>query len=157
MADVELAAMQNVLKALAPLDPAARMRVLRWSASRFEPSGVGASDGLLESHAFGDVVELVTAAAPSDGPEQALVAGYWFQAIQGQSGWTGSEANSMLRNMGLGLANVTRTLDQLRKRSPPLVMQVKKSGRSKQARKTYTLTSAGIGKVEAMLAEATTR
>jgi hypothetical protein len=54
--------------------------------------------------------------------------------------------------MGSGLANVTSTLESLKAKKPALVMQVGKTGRSRQARKTYKLTSAGIREVSEMLA-----
>lgn len=94
------------------------------------------------------------AAQPATGPQRALVVAYWFQELQGREGWAGADINSALKNMGSGLANVTNTLDSLKARKPALVMQVGKSGRTQQARKTYKLTSAGIRAVSEMLAHA---
>ena len=101
---------------------------------------------------FGGVGDLVHATQAGAGPEHALVVGYWFQVIQGRDSWTGADINSTLKNLRVGLANVTKTLDRLKAKKPALVMQVGKSGRSRQARKSYKLTTAGIQEVRQMLA-----
>jgi hypothetical protein len=53
--------------------------------------------------------------------------------------------------LGHGLINITAALDDLREAKPALVLQVGKSGKSRQARKTYKLTIAGIKSVEEMI------
>lgn len=160
--DNELEAMQAVHAALADLDEPARARVVAWAASKFEiqpaavkltgQSGAHVEDNDAGDRAFADIGDLVDAAQPSDGPERALVAGYWFQEIEGRDGWGGGDVNNALKNLGHPLANVTKTLNSLRGRKPSLVMQVGKSGRSAQARKTYKLTTAGVREVTKMLA-----
>ncbi len=162
MGDIELDAMAAVNGALDGLDGLARARVLHWAAAKFEvtlaPSRgntgriPAAEDGKVPE--FAEVGDLMHAAQPSAGPENALVVGYWFQEVQGQDSWTGSEINSTLKNMGFPLANVTKTLDSLRGRKPALVMQVGKSGRSRQARKNYKLTTAGVSQVTQMIGKA---
>jgi hypothetical protein len=160
MPDRELEAMQSLSAALSELDPDARRRVLSWASDRFDvalrASSVrrAAPDDEMEEgrENFKDVGDLVHAAQPTTGPEHALVVAYWFQEIEGRDGWGGGDLNDALRNMGAGLANVTKTLDLLKARKPALVMQIGKSGRSRQARKTYKLTTAGVREVRAMLA-----
>jgi hypothetical protein len=164
MDDPELDAMSSVHGALEVLEPAARERVLNWAAAKWDvplarPKGparsaVAVEPGSGEDHAFTDIADLVHAAQPSSGPQRALVVAYWFQELQGREGWSGGDINSALKNMGSGLANVTNTLDSLKAKKPALVMQVGKSGRSRQARKTYKLTSAGIREVSGMLGTA---
>jgi len=157
MTDPELAAMDTVVGALEGLDEDGRSRVLRYASDRFgvEAWRGSASTPKAEGPAassFSEVGELMHAARPNAGPERALVAGYWLQELGGRtSGWGGAEVNDLLKNMGHPLANVTKTLDSLRQRNPQLVMQIGKSGRSRQARKTYKLTSAGVGAVREML------
>lgn len=164
MNDPELDAMSSVNQALDVLEPPARARVLSWAAAKWDiplgsPKGstrgaVSAVDHGGDGRGFADVADLVHAAQPSNGPQRALVVAYWFQELQGRDGWSGADINSTLKNMGTGLANVTNTLDSLKAKKPALVMQVGKAGRSRQARKTYKLTSAGIGLVSEMLATA---
>lgn len=161
--DSELEAMQAVYSALSDLDDAARGRVLAWTASKFEieapiakaKAAGGGTDGAAEAddvpRQYATVSDLFDAAQPSDGPERALVVAYWYQEMEGREGWGGGDVNTTLKNLGHPLANVTKTLTSLRGRKPSLVMQVGKSGRSAQARKTYKLTAAGLREVRQML------
>ena len=161
MPDTELEAMSAVHDALSPLDEDARGRVLRWAADKYAIANLGSSStgddvhdesGDEDQSTFRDVGDLMHAAQAANGPERALAVAYWFQEVEGRDGWGGGELNDALKNLGHGLANVTKTLDSLKARKPALVMQVGKSGRSRQARKTYKLTVAGIREVRTMLA-----
>jgi DNA-binding PadR family transcriptional regulator len=49
------------------------------------------------------------------------------------------------------VSNITTALSSLIERKPQLVIQTRKSGNSKQARKRYRLTDAGIRAVERMI------
>jgi hypothetical protein len=164
MDDPELDAMSSVNRALDALEPPARERVLNWAAAKWDiplASPKGATRATAtdvepggDGRGFADVADLVHAAQPSNGPQRALVVAYWFQELQGREGWSGADINSTLKNMGTGLPNVTDTLNSLKAKKPALVLQVGKAGRSRQARKTYKLTSAGIRQVSEMLASA---
>jgi hypothetical protein len=163
VADVELDAMSKIYAALDPLEVPARERVLQWAASKFEvaasspDSAQGLSFGVRDDggpRQFQDLGDLMHAAEPANGPQRALVVAYWFQEVQGLDGWEGGDINSSLKNMGSGLANVTNTLGSLKARKPALVMQTAKSGRSRQARKTYKLTVAGVRAVKEMISNA---
>ena len=150
--------MQKVYDALEGLDEAGRRRTLAWAADRLDLGAGGPSQPLLngkkveaESTGFDDVAELTHAAQPPNGTAYALVAAYWLQVIEEKDGWGGGELNSLLKNLGHGLSNVTTTMNSLIKRKPALVMQTGKSGRSAQAKKTYKLTTSGISEVKQMI------
>src|SRR3712207_5813384 len=107
--DKELEAMQAVYAALGDLDSAARERVLSWAAGKFEiesPAGkrMGASGGSSgageDAREYAHIGDLFDAAQPNDGPARALVAGYFFQEIEGRDGWGGGEVNNALKNLG---------------------------------------------------------
>ena len=100
---------------------------------------------------FSTLAELFNAADPHTNAQKALVAGYWFQVCQGAETFDGFSANKELKQLGHGLINITAALDDLREAKPALVLQVGKSGKSRQARKTYKLTIAGIKSVEEMI------
>lgn len=169
--DAEITAMQAMVAALQDLDEDARSRVLEWTAKRFRTklgagrrragigiAGPGAS-GREENEAqangeYRDLADLLDAARPNDDNQRALVAGYWFQVVEGGGSFSGQQINDALKDTGNGLPNVTRSLDRLQSRDPALVRQVGKSGRSKQARKTYRLTTPGIRAVEEMVSGA---
>lgn len=166
--DVEFAAMQSVYEALEPLDDDARSRVVEYITHRLEIAtsaprhqrqvGHKVDDGAEEVDAtvasapkFGSLAELHDAAQPRSNAERALVAGYWLQICEGADSFEGFSANQGLKNLGHGVSNITNAIDSLKAQKPALVLQLKKSGTSKQARKTYKVTHAGIMAVEAMI------
>jgi len=66
-------------------------------------------------------------------------------------GPTVGPVSTELKNLGHGVANITRAFNDLKARRPALAIQVQKSGRAKQARKKYKITEAGLTKVRKML------
>jgi hypothetical protein len=53
--------------------------------------------------------------------------------------------------MGHRVPNITIAMDELQRQKPQLAVQLRKAGTTKQARKTYKITTEGIKYVEAML------
>jgi len=161
--DPELNAMSAVLDALSPLEPEVVARVLRWAAERYKLETVASvrqdspegpaegNSGVVEPLSFANVHELFDAANPSSEQHKALVVGYWFQVIQKKDDLDGFQLNKELKNLGHPSTNITRDLDSLINRTPRFVMQVRKEGNSKQARKKYKLTREGIKAVDRML------
>jgi hypothetical protein len=167
--DPEIEAMSQIASALQPLDQDAQRRVLKWVIERYQlqaSSGKGglpaiASPPALDSaatplalatsaQAFQDLHSLFDAANPETGTERALVVGYWHQQ-QSNEDWDSQAVNSDLKHLGYPSANITRDLDGLMSRSPRLVIQTRKEGTTKQARKKYKLTREGMKAVELML------
>lgn len=165
--DPEVAAISQVNQALTPLEPEVQQRVLRWAAERFNVTlarqakpparpdqdarqGNGESAGE-SNQTFADFATLYDAANPQTDAERALVAGYWLQQSNGGQDWDSQSANKQLKNLGHGLSNVTTSLTELMERRPRLVMQTRKEGSSKQARKKYKLTTEGTRKVNQMI------
>lgn len=163
--DSEISAMRIVAEALEPIDSDARIRVLTWAGKRFavELSGFAASgrsggEAGVQGARFESFADLYDAAAPATDVRKALVGGYWFQIVQRAEGFTSQEVNDRLKDLGHALGNVTRAFDHLREQVPALALQIQKSGKSRQARKVYKLTQAGIREVESMLrGESSTR
>jgi|ERR1051326_5704247 hypothetical protein len=93
------------------------------------------------------------AASSKSDADKALVAAYWHQVVQGKSDFGAQEVNTSLKHLGHGLGNVTNAFTQLMQRKPRLVMQTHKSGKTRQARKTYKLTREGVLAVERMTAD----
>lgn len=163
----ELGAMKIIAEALDSLDGDTRERVLQWAANRFMPSLenarviglhspvnnnlIGTSNSAGSSKQFADLPSLFEAANPSTEVEKALVVGYWCQEIEG-SGDFGSQAiNTELKHLGHAVSNITAAFTTLIKGK--YVLQIKKSGKSQQARKRYKLTLTGIKKIEEMLTQ----
>jgi hypothetical protein len=168
-ADAEFAAIHTVYTALEALEDDARSRVLNYIISRLEiaaqtpkaarpsdPVEANSDDAALkeeeaEAPKYGSFAELFDAAQPKSNADKALVAGYWLQVCQGTENFDGQSANKELKHLGEGLANITAAVESLKTQKPALALQLKKSGKSQQARKTYKVTVAGIKAVEAMI------
>ena len=173
--DDEFAAMQAVFSALKPLsEDGAQQRVMDYVANRLGLSirtavkggpnpHIATEDETTEEdedapvHANGDLTnygtfaELCDAAQPKTQSEKALVGGYWLQVCQGGESFDGFAINKELKNLGEGIANITSALETLKAQKPALALQLKKSGKARQARKTFKVTVAGIKAVEAMI------
>jgi hypothetical protein len=173
--------MGTIEAALAGLEAAAVSRVLRWAFERFEvaaPSTVprdretpgdakesdksqkqrdeGEKGDVTQVGSFGSLAEFYDAASPSDDKEKALVVCYWRQFTDGVSEIDAQSVSTALKHLGHALGNVTRTFDQLKAEKPASIVQLKKEGTSRQARKKFKVTSEGKKRVERMLAARTT-
>ena len=157
--------MSAVVDALNTLDAEdARARVIDWAAKRYgvklQPARRSAAAGAPDTGEdgeppapelkhFSDLLDATQ--SPSTDADRALVGGYWFQVVQGRETFTGFQVNNELKNAGHGIGNITDALTTLQRRSPAQVRQTMKSGRTRQARKTYKLTVAGVRAVQAMM------
>jgi hypothetical protein len=167
----EIDAMKTVAEALVNLDNEAIHRVLKWTNDRFgfaAPAQAAARsmtqvaqtrapldqttprESMNESTAT-DLAEFFTQAGPVTQSEKALVVGYWFQVVQGATDLDSQQINTELKNLGHGVSNITRAFDELIRTRPQVVIQTRKSGTAKQARKKYRLTAEGIARVKQML------
>lgn len=172
-ADQELSAIQSLFATLEPLDPDARSRVINYTIARLQigPQNTpGFQTGSRENPLYkgankdmdGDVAhlqeyatfaELYDVAQPKSNSEKALIAGYWLQVCLQADSFDGQSANKELKNLGYGIANITGAINILMKGMPSLALQIKKSGKSRQARKLYKVTAAGIRAAETMIHE----
>jgi hypothetical protein len=159
--DPEIRAMTEISAALEALEgEEARRRVLKWAADRYGVSAghgggsaVGGDSGKsMSQQSFESFHDLIDAAKPGTGLQRILVTAYWFQVAQAYENFDSFQINKELKNLGHPSGNITRDLDTLIARSPQLVMQVRKEGTTKQARKRYRLTREGIRIVERLLA-----
>ena len=165
----ELAAMQKVAEALEGFSPESAGRVLAWAASAFKAE-TGAlliqrgapmaqapeADAVEEEDQedefdLGSLAELFERANPSTEAQRVLVASYYFQEHQDHDDVDAYSINAELKHLGHGAGNITRAFAKLIKRKPSLVMQVRKSGSSQQARKRYRVTNEGSKAVRRML------
>lgn len=166
MDDSELRAMQAVLTAIDGLDEATKKRIIAWASERVGISIGKASPTLSagsrlasgedkfqknQDSRFDTFAELFNATSPVNNPQKALVAAYWLQACSGQEQFSSQSVNKELQDLGHVIQNVTQAFTQLKERKPALAIQVKKSGKSQQARKLYKLTLAGIDMVNGLL------
>lgn len=165
--DQEITAMATVADALDNLDEEARKRVLQWAAAKFSVVSATGTTTHKQNNASKDMSEdtsessggtefetfadLYAAARPNKLADKVLVAGYWHQVIMKEKELTSAPLNKDLSNLGHKIVNISEKFDVLIEQKPQLVLQLKKSGSTKQARKKYKLTHAGIAKVKNML------
>lgn len=171
----EFNAIKAVHDALEPLEEEARARVLTYITSLLgiDVKGAGsrgaaaAADGAdvddeTEEAAAADeaakaaptystFAELYAAASPKSNGEKALVVGYWLQVCQGAESFTAATANKELTHLGHKVANITDAIDSVKNQKPMLILQLKKSGNSRQARKLYKVSHEGVKRVEGMI------
>jgi hypothetical protein len=157
--DPELHALSAIQSLLSELPEASQGRIVTWIMSRFgglgivrAPMKVGEVNQVVDSQReFPDLASLFVAARPSTGSEKALTVAYWLQECMRHDEWEGFAINTELKHLGHGLKNVTDALNSLIEHKPQLVVQLRKSGKTKQARKRYKLTAEGIRKTRLMV------
>lgn len=171
----EFSAIKSVHDALKPLDGGARARVLTYITSLLgidvrAAGGRGAISGgnsgtadadeaadrtggeaSKRAQAFSAFAELYAAAGPKSNGEKALVAGYWLQECEGAENFTSASVNKELTHLGHKIANITDAIDSVKDQKPMLMLQLKKSGNSRQARKLYKISHEGVKRVEGMI------
>jgi hypothetical protein len=171
----EFEAIKAVHDALAPLNEEGRTRVLTYIASLLginakvgnraaasaddegedgdssKDDGKGAGGTPKEPKTFSSFAELYAAADPKTNGEKALVVGYWLQVCQAADNFTAAAANKELTHLGHKVANITDAIDSVKDQKPMLILQLKKSGNSRQARKLYKVSHEGAKRVEEML------
>ena len=166
--DAEFSAIQSIFSTLSPLEAPARQRVLDYILARLELPLTNKPKHNIESSlydakpfegtvpephmSFDSLAELHDAAQPKTNAQKALVAGYWLQVCQGNETFDSQSANTALKHLGDGLANVTAAIDSLKNQKPALALQLRKTGKTQQARKVYKITVAGVKEVENMIA-----
>jgi hypothetical protein len=158
----EIEAMKIVANALKDLDDNARNRVLTWATGKYDVKSAGtpgkpalprapsANSSAAQSQV--DLPTTFTAAKPESGTDKALVVAYWFQVIKGSADVDAHKVNNELKHLGHGVINITRAFDHLMDSKPQLIIQTRKSGKAKQARKKYRVTAEGIARVKRLIA-----
>lgn len=148
MADKELAAMTAIAAALEPLEPDERKRVLSWSASKFVGSPTKGATPTNDTAADDTLADFFARVSPRTEKEKALAVAYWMQVREGAAEFVSQDVNMRLKDLGYPIKNITDALTQLQSENPKRVVQLRKSGSSRQARKTYKITDAGRRSIE---------
>lgn len=163
----ELAAMIAVERALADLTEEERTRVLAWASSKFnvalkaqkqkkQETDDGDEDDdspPADPNTTATLAEFYDQANPTTEGEKVLVVGYWYQFRENAQDLDSQALNSQLKHLGHGIGNVTRALEWPKSQKPALMVQKRKEGTSKQARKKFAVTNEGKKYVEKMLAK----
>jgi hypothetical protein len=160
MPDDELDAMAALVRIFEPMEQDVRQRTWNWAGHKFgmlkggettvarQHTG-GAGDG---DKSFATLAELFDAVNPQSEKEKALAAAYWLQFVEMEEEFPSADVNTRLRDLGHRIKNVTDAIYKLQQEKPARMVQLKKSGSSKQARKTYKVTEAGRRSIEQFIA-----
>ena len=158
--DEELAAMARMDRILRALSSDSAARAIRWIAERYGVGSAGSGPRPASTASIPgavgvpiDLAELFAQANPGTLNEKALVASYWFQAVNGTTDLDAQTINTELKQLGHGIKNITAAFAELISSRPQLAIQVRKAGNTKQARKRYRLTTEGLKRVRLMLGE----
>ena len=111
-------------------------------------SEIGGDESDKTKTSFDALIEKWTPGIQAD---WALLGAYYFQVVLRKENVTGFEINKQLKNHGTGIANITAAITNNIEASPARMRQVKKAGKSQQARKQYVVTTAGVHYVEGKL------
>lgn len=148
--EAEIQALVRIQRALAPLDPDSRSRVLAWFAQPSAP--MAGNEGRTSAGSeFEDLSALFEAAGPKTEPERVLVACHYHQRVRGESDVLARLISDELKQLGHGSPHTSWIMHQLNTRDPAYLMVTSKSGSGRGTKYRYRLTSAGTKRVLQML------
>ncbi|AYF45956.1 hypothetical protein BALOs_2974 [Halobacteriovorax sp. BALOs_7] len=160
----EIEAMTNIAKSLEGFGDDSVRRIVSWiidaykiKAPAFKASAASntdtsskvfdkvtsVSDKEEDESENNDIAIFYSKISPSTDSEKALTVGFWLQNYEGTDTFDSQRINKELKHLGHGVSNITRAFNNLISSKPQLVVQTRKSGTSKQARKTYKVTNEG--------------
>ncbi|HEU0052230.1 MAG TPA: hypothetical protein VFQ39_03590, partial [Longimicrobium sp.] len=114
---------------------------------RGRPRGSGAGT----RRGGGNVASLVEQWRPETMAERALLGAFVLARGRPDRTVTSQAINAELKRNGLPVPNITRAIESNLRAKPPLMVQKKKMGTTRQARKQYALTPEGVELVESKL------
>lgn len=171
--DPEIKAMSTCYEELKDLDNEAKKRVIHWLVKKLElksvesfseketagkqvadksrDTGGSPGNGNGEIADFETVADIFGAANPKTDADKTLVVATYLQVKSNLADMPSNIVQKELKHLGHGVTNITRSFELLEEAKPKLVIQTRKDGKSKQARKKYKVTNEGINAVKALL------
>jgi hypothetical protein len=108
------------------------------------PKGSGRRGGMQMS-------SLLERWSPETMAERALLGAYSLSRGKADRTVTSQNINTELKGAGIPVPNITRAIESNLRAKPPLMVQKKKMGTTRQARKQYAITQEGVEFVESKL------
>jgi hypothetical protein len=99
----------------------------------------------------GNVAGMLERWRPETMAERALLGAFVLARGRADRTVTSQAINAELKRNGLPVPNITRAIESNLRAKPPLMVQKKKMGTTRQARKQYALTQEGVELVEGKL------
>jgi hypothetical protein len=94
---------------------------------------------------------ILTQWTPETMAERALMGAYTLSRGKADKTVTSQAINAELKRANIPVPNITRAIESNLRAKPPLMVQKKKMGTTRQARKQYAITPEGVEFVEARL------
>ncbi len=156
----ELQAMTVCFDALKDLDNSSQLRVIKWLKGKLNLGSLGQSDeekivATLAGDSFNNypaVADFFSACNPQTEPDKVLAVATYLQTKENLSELTGLQIQKELKNLGHGVSNITVFIESLCSKKPKLMIQTRKDGKTRQAKKKYKVTIEGIKFVKAAIA-----
>jgi len=174
----EIQAMSECYQALQNLDNEARNRVLNWLAGKYnlssptnapvikgsenfdaspfsttnsDKSTSGSGPIEVSIKEYESVGDIFAKANPKTDAEKVLVVATFLQLKNELQDFVSYDVQKELKHLGHGVTNITSYLGSLESRKPKLIIQTRKEGKSRQAKKKYKVTLEGINVVKELL------
>ena len=153
--DEAIELLDRINDAVARYDPSLREKastVLMERAFGNVPREAGVAGGTPQAApSSSDFSALLEKWRPDTNPKWALLGAYFHTKVKGHETVSGQEINTTLKHYGTTIRNITDALSANIAARPAFILQVSKSGSSRQSRKTYRVTTQGLQYVEARL------
>lgn len=162
----ELEILAEIDKLLSKLDKEAQNRTMLWLSEKHSVNII--SEGILEkliygigalSHNGNSVINLLTPKTlegfksvahlldcinAKNSASKVLIVAVFLQEKMQLESLTGRDINKELKQLGIGISNITQAIGSLVDRRPPLVKILSKGGTSQQSRKKYLVMPEGV-------------
>jgi len=99
------------------------------------------------------IAECFADASPNNDWEKALVVAAYLQVKNNLTDIASFDVNKELKNLGHASSNITLAFASSIDRKPQFMLQLRKDGKSQQAKKKYKVSAEGIKHVNSMLQE----
>lgn len=171
--DPELEALSKINDTINDLPEDAKIRVVAWLINKYSiysnqpvnasvsPKKLLSENGVEEKEivdgndqliaTFSNPADLFAKCSPSKSGEKILVVAAYLQTKNSGKDLSGYEINQVLKNMGHKVESFSHRMDTLMGQKPQLMIQTKKCGNSKQGKKSYRVTDAGMKEVEKLI------
>lgn len=93
---------------------------------------------------YGSIETLFLSSSVNTVSSKILLCAAYLQEKLNMDELTSYDINSRLKKLGYGVSNISNSLNTLIKKDPPLVIQTRKIGDSKQAKRRFRVTEEGL-------------
>lgn len=170
--DSELEALNKINEAIRELPEDAKVRVIAWLINKYsihsghspvltpkvltnvdthnEQENIIEPD-VMSITSYATAADLLAKCNPNKENEKILIVSAFLQAKNPTKDLTGYEVNHTLKNIGHKVNDFSHNIDSLMKRKPQLMIQTKKSGNTRQAKRNYRVTDEGMKEIERLV------